>query len=355
MEERILVTIPVRNKRYVEEELSLVKTVYNNSVLETIFTRKVNPKYYLTKPLIDKLREDKSIKKIVIMDLLKPRHFINLYRILRREVIDRMQLILEIFALHAGSREALLQIELARLRHQLPLIKETIRYAKLGELHGFLGGGRYGYEKYYTMAKKRMARIKRELEELRRIREIRRKARERLGYPHVALVGYTCAGKTTLFNYLTRQYKPAGPEPFTTLTPKAGAILHKGVKLIVVDTVGFIRDIPHEIIEAFYATLSEIIDSNVIINIIDSSKDIEDVVVEVRETTRILRNIGVHGKPVVYALNKIDRVDREHLSSVISVLEERLGIDSDKLIPISAYKGLNIDVLLDNIVSMLKK
>ncbi len=355
MERSILVAIPVRYRRFVDEEISLVRTVYDNYSIEHVFVKKPNPKYYLSMNTIEKLKNSDRYEKIVVMDLLKPRHFINLIRVLGRVVVDRMQLILEIFALHAGSKEALLQIELARLRHQLPLIKESIRYAKLGELHGFLGGGRYGYEKYYTMAKKRMARIKRRLEELRRIREIRRRAREKLGYPHIALVGYTCAGKTTLFNYLTKQYKPIGPEPFTTLTPKAGAIIHSGLKLIVIDTVGFIRDIPHEIIEAFYATLAEITYSDVIVNIVDVSKSLNEVFTEVRETDRILRNIGVHGKPVLYALNKVDKVSTNHLYKAVDSITNELEISRENIIPISAIRGVNINLLLDRLLKVLKR
>ncbi len=352
MKETVLVVIPAKYRKYVDEEISLVKTVYSNYSIEKIIVNKINKKQYISKRIIDLIKSN-GFSKVVIMDILKPRHFIQLYRELGIEVKDRMQLILEIFALHAGSKEALLQIELAELRHRLPLIKEAIRYAKLGELHGFLGGGRYGYEKYYTMAKKRMARIRRELEELRRVRETRRRARSRLGLPHIALVGYTCAGKTTLFNYLTRQYKPVGPEPFTTLSPKASSVVYKGKKFIFVDTVGFVRDIPHEIIEAFYATLDEIVYSDVIVDIIDSSKSPDEVIVEIRETHKILKNIGVHGKPIVYALNKIDLVDKEHIETIVDRLrsyDEEIG---NNVITISAVKGTNVDKLLGIIYKLL--
>ncbi|MEM4490697.1 MAG: GTPase HflX, partial [Desulfurococcaceae archaeon] len=205
---KTFVLIPRKYVDFVDEELALVKTIYG-SIVDYIIVKNTNSKTYLSKDKIEKIKS-RDFDKLVVMDKLKPSQFINLARELKRDIADRIMVILEIFANHAGSREALLQIELARLRYTLPLIKEAIRYAKLGELHGFLGAGRYGYEKYYTMLKKREARVRRELEKLRLIRGIRRKARVEAGLPHVVIVGYTCAGKTSLFNTLTGLSKPVG-------------------------------------------------------------------------------------------------------------------------------------------------
>lgn len=355
MVKQVLVAIPNKYREFIDEELSLVKTIYdsNNYDMEFFFVRKPNPKYYISYDRVMEIKGNNDANTIIVMDILKPRHFINLYRLLRKEIIDRVQLILKIFALHAGSREAQLQIELARLRHELPLIKEAIRYAKLGELHGFLGGGRYGFEKHYTMAKKRMARIRRKINELRRIREIRRRNREKLGYPHVSIVGYTCAGKTTLFNKLTKQYKPVGPEPFTTLSPKASSLVYNGRKIILIDTVGFIRDIPPEIIEAFYATLEEVVYSDLIINVIDSSRRFSDIRAEILSTWEIFSHIGVHGKPVIYALNKIDLIEGKRVKEIMKFMRRDLGIEEKYIVPISAYKGINMDILLNTIYNVL--
>ena len=186
---RAFVVIPRKYARFIEEEMALVKTVYSE-VVGYLIVNNINARTYLSKEKINKLKE-LDFDKIIIMDKLKPSQFINLARELKRDLIDRILLILEIFASHAGSREALLQIELARLKYTLPLIKEAIRYAKLGELHGFLGAGRYGYEKYYLMLKRREANTRRELEKLRKVRSTRRRARLEAGLPHVVIVGYT--------------------------------------------------------------------------------------------------------------------------------------------------------------------
>jgi GTP-binding protein HflX len=349
--DRIILFIPSKYKAFLDEELSLVRTLYTN-VADTLFVRRPNPKYYIPLDKLD-LAKDDSIDKIVIMDRVKPSQIINLVRETGKEVVDRILLILEIFSMHAGSLEAKMQIELAQLKHRLPLIKEAIKYAKIGELHGFLGAGRYGYEKYYTMLRSREARIRRKLEKLRETRMIRRMRRIRLGYPHISIIGYTCAGKTTLFNRLTASNKDVGPEPFTTLSPKSSRIMVNGIDAIVTDTVGFIRDLPHEIIEAFYATLEEINYSDIIVNVVDSSKSINRIMKDLYESRRILSEIGVHGKPVIIALNKIDLVEPGELRGKMKLLKNEI-MDNEIIIPISAVKGVNIDLLLSVLKQVLE-
>ncbi len=349
--EKVIVIIPRKYKKYLDEELGLVKTVYPN-IVDTIFVRRPNPKYYVSLSRIKQLKEN-SIDKIVVMDRLKPTQLINLVKETKKEVIDRILLILEIFSQHAGSLEAKLQIELAHLKHQLPLIKEAIRYAKLGELHGFLGAGRYGYEKYYTMLRMRESKIREKIEKLRKTRMIRRIRRIKLGFPHIAIIGYTCAGKTTLFNKLTRNNKPVGPEPFTTLSPKSSRISINGVEAVVIDTVGFIRDLPHEIIEAFYATLEEINYADIIIHILDSSKPLPQIIKDLLEARKILSEIGVHGKPIIIALNKIDLISDSELNKVLESIKSYL-LDSEIVIPISAEKNINLNKLLQAIKTFIE-
>jgi GTP-binding protein HflX len=347
---RVVVVVPRRYLDYLDEELALVKTVYE-SIVDYIVAGGSNPRTYLSRDKLIKVR-GLDFDKLVVLDRLKPSQFVNIAREIKRDVVDRILLILEIFASHAGSREALLQVELARLKHMLPLVKEAIRYAKLGELHGFLGAGRYGYEKYYTMLKRREARIRREIEKLRETRSIRRKARVEAGFPHVAIVGYTCAGKTSLFNLLTGLSKPVGPEPFTTITPKSYRVVYRDLGFIVTDTVGFIRDIPPEIIDSFYATLEEAAEADVIIDIVDASKRVSDVLREIETSREVLWKIGVYNKPVIYALNKIDRVDS--VDSVVYSIVKHTGISEGDIVPISCLKRVNIDKLLEKIYSVLK-
>ncbi len=336
-----LVFIPHKYRSHLEEELALVRTVYPE-IEDIIYVRRPNPKYYIPMNRLEYIKNTEP--EIIVLDRLRPVQKINLLRTTGKEPVDRIDLILEIFALHAGSKEAKMQIELARLKHRLPIIKEAIRRAKLGELHGFLGSGRYGYEKYYRMVKEREARIRRELRKLSKTREIRRKKRIKYGLPHVSIVGYTCSGKTTLFNTLTGHNKPVGPEPFTTLNPKTGSFFFDGKKFIVIDTVGFIRDLPPEIIDAFYATLEEIVYSDIIINVIDISKGTDEALKELRETRKILLGLGIQGKPAIVALNKIDLIEPQDLMNIFRKLDKLLG-PSEIPIMISARTGYNIELL----------
>jgi len=348
-----------------EEAVSLARCLYPNSLKVIKISKwfKPNTKYYLTKPLLDKVKDYfngcNGIRKLlVVYDELKPRHKVNLMKELGIEVIDKIELILQIFALHAGSKEARLQIEMARITHQLPLIKEWIRRAKLGELPGFLGPGAYAIDTYYKHMKRRLARIRRELMELRNRRSKERDTRRRYGWPQVAITGYANAGKTTLFNKLTNECKPVGPEMFTTLTPKAKGAYLDGVKVVFVDTVGFIRDIPTEVIEAFYATLEEVSSSDLAILVVDSSEPEFIVKDKVRASLNTLFRIGYVGKPLIIALNKMDKVDGKELNSVKSLVN---GIVSEmypwsySIVCISAMKSYNLDLLKNEVVKYIRR
>ncbi|MCY0867957.1 MAG: GTPase HflX [Desulfurococcus sp.] len=347
---RVAVALPGRYWGFLEEELGLVKTLYSSIELVLKIGKPV-PKTYISMDKIEKLKSV-DFDKLIVMDRLKPSQLVNLTRELKKDIVDRVLLILEVFAEHAGSREAKLQIELARLRYSMPLVKEAIRYAKIGELHGFLGAGRYGYEKYYLMLKKKEARVRRELSELRAIRELRRRLRVEAGFPHVAITGYTCAGKTSLFNALTGLSKPVGPEPFTTLTPKSSRVSYRDLTFIVTDTVGFIRDLPPEVVEAFYATLEEVSSADVVVNVVDASKPLERISVELETTRGVLARLGVQGRPVIIALNKIDLLG--DYTSVAGSVEKLLG-DREVLIPVSSLKKLNLDKLVEEIYRVVKR
>ncbi|ADV65557.1 GTPase HflX [Desulfurococcus mucosus] len=346
---RVAVAVPRRYWGFLEEELGLVKTIYSD-IQCVVKVGKPSPGTYLSSERLRELGEC-GFEKLVVMDRLKPVQVVNLARELKRDVVDRVMLILEIFAEHAGSKEAKMQIELARLKYYIPLVREAVRYAKMGELHGFLGAGRYGYEKYYLMLKRKEARVRRELEELRRIRGVRRKQRIESGLPHVAITGYTCAGKTSLFNALTGLGKPVGPEPFTTLAPKSSRVAYRDVCFILTDTVGFIRDLPPEIIEAFYATLEEISSADVLVNVVDASKPLERIRVELETTRGVFSKIGVHGKPVIVALNKVDLLG-DYTAKVRDV--EGLLAGNEELIPVSSTMRFNLELLMEALYRVLR-
>ena len=350
-----------------DEALALVNTLKPQQVKVVKLRNKYRPdtRTYLGKGKLSDLKDiienisgnGYGITKLVIYDTLFPRQAVNLMRELKVDVVDKIMLILEIFALHAGSKEAKLQIEMARILHQLPLIREWVRRAKIGELPGFLGPGAYAIDKYYQHLKRRLARIRRELSILRARRELERSRRRALGFPHIAITGYANAGKTTLFNKLTNEHKPVGPEMFTTLSPKAKRADINGVSAIVVDTVGFVRNIPAEIIEAFYATLEEVSSSDVALLVLDSSESVDAVLSKLRSSLNTLAKIGYVGKPLVIALNKIDLCSDEGRQVEDAVRKTVPEIYPWKwsVVRISALKGVNLNVLKEVVADFIKK
>ncbi len=344
--------IPRRDEEDLEEALALAETA-GYSVVRVWKTRYQNR---LGRGLIEEIArhaaEDKP-KKIIFYGELQPSSYFKLVKESRTPVIDRVQLILEIFAMHAGTKEAKLQIEMARIRHEIPLVREWIRRSKMRELPGFLGPGGYAIDAYYRHLTSRLARLRRELEALRRVRKSRLEARKAAGLKHVSIVGYASAGKTTLFNRLTGLNEPVGPEYFTTLHPKHASITLNGEKIVLTDTVGFIRKVPPEVIEAFYSTLEEIAYSDAVIFVVDVSEHPSRVREKMLSGFETLARIGAVGMPVIAAANKIDSAGpllEDSLSAAREVAEEYAdGV----VVPISARRGENIELLLEALAEAL--
>jgi len=367
----IIVTVNAKDKGRLEELIALAETL--GYTIVKVFSqqrKRPDPRFLLGKGKFKELinyvkglqSESKRDNITIIFDgNLKPIQFFNIYRELKNvNILDRVQLILEIFDEHAGTREAKLQIELARLKHVKPIVKEWIRQRKIGELPGFLGSGKYDVDAYYLMIKRRITRITQELEKLRKLREKLRKSRRKAGINTVAIIGYTSAGKTSIFNALTGERKKVGEEPFTTLTTKHKAvILEDNLKVLLMDTVGFIDYIPVEIIEAFYSTLEEIVESSLLLLIIDVSEEINEVKRKIRGVFETLRRIGVSGKPMIVVFNKIDLVEEEKkVEEKVNLLKNVVSENYENIVTYinaSAKKGFGISEITKEIVKVLKK
>lgn len=311
----------------VREAFALAETA-GYTVLDTVWYRRQTRSRLLSKAKLEEVRE-KAEKlrgpgeaRVIVFDEVRPREYFRIYRATGLDVVDRTLLILEIFALHAGSKEAQYQIEMARLKHQLPLVREAVRLSKMGELPGFLGPGGYAIDKYYRYMVSRIARIRRELERLAARRGRERAKRRGRGIPHVAIVGYASAGKTSIFNRLTGLSRPVGSEYFTTISPKVRAVsLGNGASVALVDTVGFISRIPPEIIEAFHSTLEEAVEADALLYVIDVSEPDHVLAEKLSEGMDTLRRIGVADQPLVIAANKIDLLPPGELERRLGLIE----------------------------------
>ena len=246
-------------------------------------------------------------KKLIFYNPLSPTQVFNIRSEFPVGVLDRFNLILEIFASRASTREAKLQVELARLSYDAPQVRSELALKKRGEQPGFRGAGAYEQSMYHDI-RGRMAKIRAELKEVEAMGEGRRKRRRELGFDLIALAGYTNAGKSTLLNALTGSGVVALDQPFTTLSPTTRALEINGRRALLTDTVGFIDDLPLFLIKAFHSTLSEIAQADLVLLVVDLSDPLELLRRKLVASHKALWDCQVTA-PMITVLNKVDRLD----------------------------------------------
>jgi GTPase len=276
---------------------------------------------------------------------LSPSQQRNIEHVLNTRVIDRTQLILDIFARHARTREGQLQVELAQLEYMLPrLAGRGIEMSQLGGGIGTRGPGETQLETDRRKIFRRVRHVKEQIENVRRVRAQQRQRRESVPVATVALVGYTNAGKSTLFNVLTKSKVLESSRMFATLDPTIrSAVLPSKRKVLFSDTVGFIRNLPHTLVSAFRATLEEVQRATLIMQVSDASSPIsaeQDAQVE-----SVLKELEADKRPRLRVMNKIDLLLPKQRESLR---------DDDHTVHVSAAKGIGLSTLLDRVDDMLE-
>lgn len=302
----------------------------------------------LAELITSRREEDAAVIDVVVVDsTLTPIQQRNLEKAWNAKVVDRTGLILEIFGERASTAEGEMQVELAALTYQKSrLVRSWTHLERQRGGFGFIGGpGESQIETDRRLIRNRIARLTRQLAQVRRTRDLHRRARRRTPYPIVALVGYTNAGKSTLFNRLTASAVRAEDMLFATLDPTMRALdLPSGTRVILADTVGFISDLPHELVEAFRATLEEVTEADVIVDVRDVSHP--ETEAQKEDVEGVLRDLGlgrvVDSGEMLEALNKIDALpDEERLT-----LENRVARSDGASVMLSALTGDGCDALI---------
>ncbi len=320
----------------------LARTAGVEPVSELVQSRaRPDPRTYVGKGKLDELKHayaESGAESLLVDDELAPSQQRQLENLLQARVVDRTQLILDIFAQHARSAEGKLQVELAQLEYNLPRMRGMWQHLeRLGGGLGTRGPGESQLETDRRLARRRVSLLKVRLEELGKQRETRRKQRRRSQTPTIALAGYTNVGKSTLLNTLTGAGASVDNRLFETLDPTTRGFEYEGRRYLVTDTVGFIRRLPTQLVEGFAATLEETLVADLVLHVADASVPEERLEEQLAAVNAVLDDIGATELPVELVLNKIDAVDSLH--------RHRLANRFPECLQVSARTGEGMDAL----------
>ena len=331
----------------------------NYNIVSSFIQHRENPDVnsYIGSGKVDEIKKfiensEKKINLIIVDGELKPSQWFNLEKSFDIDVYDRIRLILAIFEKRAEKKEAKLQVKLAQLQYERPFVRELIHRARSGEHPGFLAGGEYQVDDYYETIKKQMKKVKEELESIRNQREIRRRHRHTGGFYLISLAGYTNAGKSSLLNLLSDENVFVENKMFSTLSTTTRKINSKHVPILLTDTVGFIKDLPAYIIDAFHSTLEEIEVADVVVLIADVSEKKEIIADKLKVSINELIEIGVTS-PIIIILNKTDLISNDELNDRMDYITNSGLTEYKKIIAVSAKNQYNIEKLLDLIYESL--
>lgn len=355
-EQIILVSVATQENddtmELLEELEELAETAGAKVLAKVIQNReKIHPGTYIGKGKIQEVKEmvlELGATGVVCDDELSPAQLKNLEKELETKVIDRTVMILDIFAQRAITKEGKIQVELAQLKYRATrLVGLGTSLSRLGGGIGTRGPGEKKLEMDRRYIRERISQLKRELEEVKQSRELARKQRNQNTMPVVAIVGYTNAGKSTLLNTLTDANVLEEDKLFATLDPTTRNLtLESGQQILLTDTVGFIRKLPHHLIEAFQSTLEEAKFADIILHVVDGSNS--SAYAHMHTVYQTLEKLGVKDKKVITVFNKQDKMEMEGAE----VLKD---FKADATLKISAKKKMGLEKLLDTIEDIIRQ
>lgn len=357
-ERAILVTVEMKSKEQSEEavqhSLEELRSLAETAGVETVETvvqyrDSIDAAWYIGKGKVEEIRMLKEMHEanvIIFNQELSGAQVRNLESAIDAKIIDRTQLILDIFAQRAKTREGKLQVELAQLQYLLPRLAGHYKnLSRLGGGIGTRGPGETQLETDRRHIQRRIRDLKEQIEEVKRHRQLHRTKRRRSGVTQLALVGYTNAGKSTLLNRLTKADVLAEDKLFATLDPTSRRLtLPNGLDLVLTDTVGFIQNLPHDLVAAFRATLEEVNETDIILHVVDSSSPMRDQQMAVVE--EVLAELGAQGKDRIVIFNKIDLLTPEEQDTLIA---------KDPWLRISAYSDEDLERLVQYLQDRLEE
>ncbi len=340
------------------EELALLVDTAGADPVELVLQRRdtPDPATYIGSGKAKEMQEladALDVDLVVFDDELTPAQQRNLEKLFKVDVVDRVALILDIFAQHARSQEGMVQVELAQLRYRLPRLRgRGLQLSQQGAGGGARGGlvgnrgpGETQLEVDRRRIQTRIARLERELQTLAKNRDTQRKSRRRSARSTVALVGYTNAGKSTLLNRLTDADVLVEDRLFSTLDPTTRQLrLPGGETVLASDTVGFVQRLPHQLVESFQSTLEEVVDADLLLHVVDAgSSDAEQ---QIEAVGKVLRDIGAGQVPELLVLNKADIAAAEDVKGLL--------VAHPQAVVVSAVTGDGTSVLLDTLAARLR-
>ncbi len=356
--ERVAVIAVKRPKESIDvDELEGLIRALGGEVVQRIVQKRraFSPSTYLGRGKLSEIDREKATL-IVAYHPLSSSQKRNIEEITGLPVIDRTEVILEIFARRARTKEAKLQVELARCYYLLSHLRGRGKeLSRLGGGVGTRGPGETQTEVEARALRRRIHKLRRELDEVLRRQDLHREGRRKRGFKTVAVVGYTNVGKSTLVRALTGKEVFVKDMPFATLDVKTGALSFKGEKILISDTVGFIKNLPHELVASFRATLSEVKEADLLLIVFDVSS--ENLEAELESVKAVLKRLNSWNKEKIYVGNKVDRlVEREEeRRELYQVVAGKIPDEKPEVVFVSAKEGWGIDELKSLIYERLNR